>query len=71
MIREFLNILSEWEGTDEKLRELIKEISPDYQPWFSSVFYPSNELMTFFFTLQAAIGAFILGYIIGKYSRRK
>ncbi len=57
----------EWAGADELAEEKIAEIDPNYEPWFEPIFEPpSGEIETFFFSLQAAVGAFILGYYIGK-----
>jgi cobalt/nickel transport protein len=54
-------------GADEKIEEVIKEISPDYEPFFDSIFEPpSGEVESFLFALQASIGAFIIGYFLGK-----
>ncbi len=58
----------DWTGADEKAEELIKEIHPNYEPWFSPIWEPpSGEIETFLFSLQAAIGASIIGYILGYY----
>ncbi|MGB9812703.1 MAG: energy-coupling factor ABC transporter substrate-binding protein [Thermovenabulum sp.] len=54
-------------GADEKMEEVIKEISPDYKPFFNSIFEPpSGEVESFLFALQASTGAFIIGYFLGK-----
>ncbi len=61
----------EWVGADEKAEETIKQISPDYKPWFSPVWEPpSGEIETFLFSLQAAVGALVIGYILGYYRGR-
>ena len=61
-----LNPNSDFSGTDDGGGEVIGEVDPDYQPWFQSVWEPSGELQTLFFTLQAAIGALIIGYFLGS-----
>lgn len=54
-------------GADEKIEEVVKEISPDYKPFFNSIFEPpSGEVESFLFALQASTGAFIIGYFLGK-----
>jgi len=56
-----------WTGADEKAEEAIKQISPDYEPWFSPVWEPpSGEIESLLFSLQSAIGAFAVGYFVGK-----
>lgn len=53
-------------GTDGQATALIKEIAPDYRPWFSSIFEPpGGEIEGLLFALQAALGAGIIGYYLG------
>lgn len=53
-------------GTDDQATALIKEISPDYRPWLSSIYEPpSGEIEGLLFALQAALGAGIIGYYLG------
>ena len=60
-----LNPSSDFGGTDDSGGEVISDIDPEYEPWFESVWEPSGELATLLFTIQAAIGALIIGYFIG------
>lgn len=61
----------EWAGADEKAEETIKQISPDYEPWFSPLWEPpSGEIESLLFSIQSAIGAFIIGYVIGRYGAK-
>jgi len=62
---------SDFSGTDDGGGDVIGEVDPDYQPWFESIWEPSGELETLFFTLQAAIGALIIGYFLGSNKVRK
>jgi cobalt/nickel transport protein len=40
-----------------------------YQPWFSSLWEPpSPEIESLLFAIQAAIGAIIIGYVLGYYN---
>lgn len=57
-------------GTDNQGVELIQQIDPNYEPWFSSFFEPSESLELMLFALQALIGLAILVYFI-LYLRRK
>ena len=58
-------------GADGEAEEVIVEINPNYEPWFSPVWEPpSGEIESLLFALQAAIGAIIIGYFIG-YNKAK
>lgn len=62
---------SEFEGADGKAEEAISEMSPAYEPWFSSIWEPpGGETESLLFALQAAIGAGFICYYFG-YARAK
>lgn len=53
-------------GADNKARDLIGQIAPDYRPWFQPLLEPaSDEIASLLFALQAAIGAGFIGYYLG------
>lgn len=53
-------------GADGAASEAIEETG--YEPWFSSIWEPpSGEIESLLFALQAAIGAIIIGYVLGYY----
>jgi cobalt/nickel transport protein len=53
-------------GADDKAKDLVGEIAPDYQPWFKPMIEPaSGEIASLLFALQAALGAGFLGYYLG------
>lgn len=57
-------------GADDKTKDTISEVSPNYEPWFKSLWEPpSSEVESLLFALQAAIGAGFIGYFFGRYSR--
>lgn len=65
---------AEFGGADGEAEMLIMEMAPDYEPWFSPVFEPvSVEIESLLFSMQAAIGAGILGYGIAylKYGKKE
>jgi len=62
----------EWAGADEKAEEAITKIDPNYEPWFSPIWEPpSGEIESLLFSLQAAIGALIIGYVLGYYKAKR
>lgn len=53
-------------GADDKAKELVGVISPDYKPWFKPLMEPpSGEIGSLLFALQAAAGAGFIGYWYG------
>ena len=57
---------AEFNGSDNKAKDAINELDPNYKPWFSSFWTPpSSEMESFLFALEAAIGAGIIGYGLG------
>lgn len=62
---------AEFSGSDDKAECVITVINADYKPWFSPIWEPpSGEIESLFFSLQAAIGAGIIGYYFGKTSKK-
>ena len=58
-------------GSDDKAKDAISEIQPNYQPWVSAVMEPaSGEIASLLFASQAALGAGFVGYAIGLYKGR-
>jgi len=53
-------------GSDDQGSQAIE--TTGYQPWISSIWEPpSPEIESLLFAVQAAIGALIIGYILGYY----
>ena len=62
---------AEFGGADSRAAVAITEIKPDYKPWFQPLFEPaSKEIESLLFASQAALGAGVLGYVIGLYKGR-
>jgi cobalt/nickel transport protein len=58
-------------GSDQQGTEAIEKIQPSYKPWFKSVIMlPSKEIESLMFTTQAALGAGVVGFVIGFYRGR-
>lgn len=65
-------VKGDFEGADGKAEALITEIQPNYKPWFKPFMEPaSGEVESLLFAFQAALGAGVIGYIIGLYQGRK
>jgi cobalt/nickel transport protein len=59
-----------WAGADAQAEEFISESG--YEPWFSPLWEPpSGEIESLFFSLQAAIGALVIGYFFGYYRAKQ
>lgn len=72
LVPMFLVKGGEFGGADGKAEAAITEISPDYVPWFQPLWKPpSGEIESLFFSSQAAIGAGIIGYVLGLWKGRK
>lgn len=68
----FLQKDAEFGGADGQAEEMIGELAPSYEPWFSSIWEPpSGEIESLLFALQAAIGSIVIGYVIGFGRARK
>jgi cobalt/nickel transport protein len=64
-------VKGDFEGADGQAEELITEIQPSYEPWFEPFIEPaSSEIESLLFASQAALGAGVIGYIIGLYKGR-
>jgi len=63
---------SDFQGSDAQAEKVISALRPGYLPWFSSIWKPpSVEIESLFFSLQAALGAGVLGYYLGHARGRK
>jgi cobalt/nickel transport protein len=59
-----------WGGADTGASEIIK--ATGYEPWFSPVWEPpGSEIETLIFSLQAALGATVIGYFFGYYRGKR
>jgi cobalt/nickel transport protein len=66
-----LFIGGEFSGTDDQATAAIEAAKPGYQPWFTPLWEPpSGEVESLLFALQAALGALVIGYVIGRRHER-
>lgn len=71
-IMPLLFVQGEYGGADGEAEVAIAEIQPEYKPWFEPVLeLPSGEVESLLFVSQGAIGAGIVGYIVGLYKGRR
>lgn len=62
----------EFGGTDAAASEQIEESNKNYEPWFTPLWeQPGGEVESGLFALQAAIGAGILGFVLGTFRERR
>lgn len=58
-------------GTDDAGSETIEEITGGYHVWFDSIWEPpSGEIESLLFCVQAAIGAGVCGFVLGRIGRK-
>lgn len=63
---------SEFEGADDQAEDVIGELNPDYEPWAEPLWEPpSGEVESLLFSLQVAIGAGAIGYILGTFKEKR
>jgi cobalt/nickel transport protein len=63
---------AEFSGADGEAEKAITEIDPEYVPWAEPILEPaSGEIESLLFALQAAIGAGVVGFILGRITVRK
>lgn len=59
-------------GADDKAKEVVANLQPDYTPWAQPLWNPpSSEIATLLFSLQAALGAGVIGYYLGYLKGRR
>ncbi len=64
----------DWEfgGADDGAEGVVEEVDPGFEPWWSGIFGDyelPGETEGMLFALQAAIGAIIIGFFVGRYTR--
>lgn len=63
---------AEFAGADSIAEAEITRIAPTYEAWYQPWFEPaSGEIESLLFALQAAIGAGVVGYVLGRITAPK
>ncbi|CAB3390628.1 MULTISPECIES: energy-coupling factor ABC transporter substrate-binding protein [Kyrpidia] len=63
---------AEFQGSDDQGKEMVHQLDPNYRPWFSPLWEPpGSEIESLLFSLQAALGAGVVGYSIGYLHARR
>jgi cobalt/nickel transport protein len=58
---------AEFGGADNEAAKLVETMRPGYQPWFTPIWEPpSGEVASLLFSLQAALGAGLIGFYFGR-----
>ena len=61
----------EFGGSDGEASDVVSEVDPGYEPWAESLWEPpSGEIESLLFCVQAAIGAGIIGFVIGRITKK-
>lgn len=64
-------VKGDFSGADGQAMDAVSETQPRYKPWFQPVMeLPSGEVESLLFATQAAVGAGVVGYVIGVYRGR-
>jgi len=68
----FIKSGSEFGGADGIAMDIVTEIQPSYTPIFEPLFEPaSGEIESLLFALQAALGAGIIGFGLGRITKKE
>ena len=66
----YMSVVTDFEfgGSDDKGKDLISEIDPDYEP-VAEPFWepPSGEVESLLFCLQGVFGSLVMGWFFGYY----
>jgi cobalt/nickel transport protein len=66
-----LFVRGEFSGSDGQGTKAIQRIQPGYKPWLAPIVtLPSREIESLLFATQAALGAGLVGFVIGLYRGR-
>ena len=56
-----------YSGSDDQASAAVAAAQPGFHPWFQPIWKPpSAEIESLLFAVQAAIGASVIGYVLGR-----
>lgn len=62
---------AEFGGADGEAMDLVAEVAPAYEPWLEPLSEPaSGEIESLLFALQAALGAGVVGFVLGRMTKK-
>lgn len=64
----------EFGGADDGARDVVEDVDPGFEPWTNGIwgdYELPSETASLLFALQAAIGAIVIGYFIGRYVSKR
>lgn len=64
----------EFGGADDGAEDVVSEYDPDFKSWTNGIwgdYELPGETESLLFALQAAIGALVIGYFIGRHAKSK
>ena len=62
---------AEFGGAGGQAEGVVQELDPGCQPWFEPILEPaSGEVESLLFALQAAVGAGIVGFVLGRITKK-
>ena len=67
MVGPLMFVKGDFSGSDDQGSAAVESSRPGFKPWFHPVWVPpSPEIESLLFASQAAFGAGIIGYVIGR-----
>jgi cobalt/nickel transport protein len=67
MIVPLVFVKGEFGGSDDQGSAAVESSRPGFKPWFEPIWVPpSPEIESLLFAVQAAIGAGVIGYVLGR-----
>lgn len=68
----FLLPNAEFGGADGEAEGVVEQVDPGFEAWFEPIMEPaSGEVESLLFALQAAIGAGVIGFCVGRLTSNK
>jgi cobalt/nickel transport protein len=67
MIFPLVFVKGKFGGSDDQGSEAVAASRPGFKPWITPIWEPpSPEIESLLFAVQAAIGAGVIGYVLGR-----